>query len=215
VARTTKTPARVKRLGSEEIALSPAEHNRRIDARNRLIQHLQRLETKQQKWPEIVRRFSDDTEARSQKYSVKSAPLPFQAPVWNMVQEPERDWIRRSDEERKKHQTEFLYSKRFWRQKGIDPDPAESSTRRGVGKTEEAHKRINSSVDERFSWTARYLSRGSPQTDRRRKVQRRGGAYRHQRSASRLWMARRKARATDNNVTKGQVPTSGVQAKRR
>jgi len=143
-----RSPANVVVTGDAAAAVK----NREIRARLQIIGAFQSLGIPRSQWPDFVKDFHTDPQARTE-FQHSAVPPPFQPPDFDRLRESPQDWIKKSSAAWQEHQGRFLEAEQHWVTEGVDEEIPPAKGTRGTGR-----KRRNAPLDLRYQWAARRLS---------------------------------------------------------
>lgn len=140
-----------------------AEKNRQRKVRLSIIDELIRLGIPYDQWPDFVQAYYADPRQRTQ-YHHGAWPNPFQAPVFDRLNQSKEDWVKVADGAWERHRNKFLQQCESWVRAGVDEQIEEVKAARGPGKRKLAHvggqrRGANTPVERRYEWAARYLAK--------------------------------------------------------
>lgn len=145
---TTKSPTNINSTGEA----AAANKNREIRARLQIIGALQTLGIPQSQWPDFVRTFHTDPQARTE-FEHSAIPPPFQPPDFDRLHESLQDWIKKSNAAWRQYQARFKEAEQAWITQGVDEEIPLAKSTRGTGRMGR-----NAALDLRYQWAARRLS---------------------------------------------------------
>ena len=122
-----------------------AQKFREWEARNRIIEELERLGIPRQDWPAYVQRPAKPDFSASHRFEC------FQPPDIDLLRESMRDWVKKADAAWGRYRDRQVRLFAFLVEKGVD-EPIPDKRSRGPGK-----KGRNMAIDARYEWAARRL----------------------------------------------------------
>lgn len=123
-----------------------AQKFREWEARNRIIEELERLGIPRQDWPAYVQRPAKPEFSESHQFEC------FQPPDIDMLRESMRDWVKKADAAWDRCRDRQVRLFEFLVEKGVD-EPIPHKRSRGPGT-----KGRNVEIDARYEWAARRLT---------------------------------------------------------
>ena len=131
-----------------------AAKNRETTVRLQIVEAFQQLGISDREWPDCVRRFYSNPEARKE-YIESNDPLPFQPPAFDRLHQSPEEWTKVADAAWQRHRDGFLKLCQSWVTAGVDQEIPPAKSRRGPGRN---GRRLNAPLDLRYKWAARRLN---------------------------------------------------------
>lgn len=128
-----------------------AARNREIRARLQIIEAFQRLGIPHREWPDFVRTFYTNPQAR-EGYRASISPLPFQPPDFERLNESPAQWAKKADAAWKQYRDGLLKQWQSWVTAGVDEEIPPEKNIRGPGRSGR-----NAPPDAHAEWAARRL----------------------------------------------------------
>ena len=131
-----------------------AAKNRETAVRLQIVEAFQQLELPDREWPDCVRIFYSNPEARKE-YIESNDPLPFQPPAFDRLHQSPEEWEKLAYSAFQRYLDDCRKLRRSWETGGVDEEIPPAKSRRGPGRN---GRRLNAPLDLRYKWAARRLN---------------------------------------------------------
>ena len=129
-----------------------AAKNRETTVRLQIVEAFQQLGISDREWPDCVRRFYSNPEARKE-YIESVDPPPFQPPAFDRLHQSPEEWEKLAYSAFQRYLDDWRKLQQSWVTGGVDEEIPPAKSRRGPGQKER-----NTPLDLRYQWAARRLS---------------------------------------------------------